>query len=108
MSCPPCLRFVQHKRLTEESVALGILDIEVEKAETLLMGQRQYVRHCMMGLTIGSKGSMHHCIAVVGQRPMEDNVVFQIEEVVAVGKGYICCGSVAAYRTDESTGVVVL
>ena len=83
---------------------MGILNIEMKEAEPVLAGVGQGVRHGIMGLAVGTESAAQHGVAVVGQRPMEGDVVFQVEEVVAVHD----MQHVAIDTLHKGTGIVVL
>ena len=63
---------------------LSIFNIKLQQTESALTGQIQGVCRSAVGLALRTEGTTHHRIAVVGQRPMEGDMVLQIKEVVAV------------------------
>ena len=66
-------------------MSLSILNIKLQQTESALTGQIQGVCHSAVGLALRTEGTTHHRIAVVGQRPVEGDMILQIKEVVAVG-----------------------
>ena len=66
----------------------------MKEAEPVVPRQVQAIGHRGTGLALGAEGTLHHGVAVVGQRPVERNVVLQVEEVVAVVDGHAGGGAV--------------
>ena len=66
-------------------MALGIFYLEMKYSQTLLLWQRQWTWNNSMRSTIRTESATKNGIPIIGQRPMEEHIVFQVQEVVAIG-----------------------
>ena len=65
-------------------MSICILDVELQQAQSALLGQLQRVSGGVVRGAVWTEGTTLHGVAIVGQRPVESHMILQIKEVVAV------------------------